>query len=248
MFDSPLLAAVMGLGVGGIGIGIGGLVAYGFGRYCEKVMGILLACLAGVIFALLGLELLPESIAAGGLTSTGFGIFLGILLILRVEHLFHKVVIITDNPRRSLFIRSGILLAFGVAIHNFPVGFAMGSGLINEEKIGMDLAITMLLHNFPEGFAISLPLVLGGLSWMVIPVTAGIVAIPAGLGSFIGSSLGMINPKLLGLLFGVAIGTIFLVTWYEILGHAINHTRRILLFPSIIAGLLVGILFIHLVM
>lgn len=157
------------------------------------------------------------------------------------------MVIITDNPNKSMFSRSGILLAIGVAIHNFPVGFAMGSGLVNDGKIGLDLATAMLLHNFPEGLAIALPLALSGLSRISIPLTAGIVALPAALGSFLGAGLGIINTKLLAIFFGIAVGTIFMVTWHEILGHAIKHTRKKYLFPSVITGLILGILFTYLI-
>lgn len=246
--EGQLFPTLVGLAVGGAGIGLGGIVAFGFGKYFEKISGVILACAAGLIFALLAFELVPESISTGGLIATVIGVILGVLLIIRLEQFFHKVVIITDTPRQSMFIRSGILLAIGVAIHNFPVGFAMGSGLVNNGKIGLDLAMTMLFHNFPEGFAITLPLALSGLSPVSVPIISGIVALPAALGSFLGSSLGVINPMLLAIFFGIAIGTIFLVTWHEILGHAVKTTRKIYLYPSVVMGLLLGILFTRLIL
>lgn len=244
--ENQLFPTLVGLAVGGLGIGLGGIVAFGLGKYFERISGLILACSAGVIFSLLAFELLPESIGTGGLIATGMGIVIGVFLIIRLEKFFHKVVIITDTPRKSMFIRSGILLAIGVAIHNFPVGFAMGTGLVNNGKIGLDLSITMLFHTFPEGFAITLPLALSGLSPISIPITAGIVALPAALGSFLGSSLGILNPMLLAIFFGIAIGTIFLVTWHEVLGHAIKNTRKVHLIPSVVMGLILGILFTRL--
>ncbi|AGA68623.1 putative divalent heavy-metal cations transporter [Desulfitobacterium dichloroeliminans LMG P-21439] len=245
---SQLFPTLIGLAVGGLGIALGGIVAFGLGRYFERISGMILACAAGMIFALLLFELLPESINAGGLIATGIGIIVGTFLIVRLEQFFHKVVIITDNPRKSMFIRSGVLLALGVAIHNLPVGFALGTGLINNDKIGLDLATTMLLHNFPEGFAIALPLALSGLSPISIPIIAGIVALPAGFGALLGSSLGIINSVLLAIFFGIAIGTIFLVTWHEILGHAIKNTRRVHLVTSIFTGFILGALFVQFVL
>ena len=246
--ESQLFPTLVGLAVGGAGIGLGGIVAFGFGKYFERISGVILACAAGLIFALLAFELVPESISTGGLSATVIGIILGILLIIRLESFFHKVVIIADTPRQSMFIRSGILLAIGVAIHNLPVGFAMGSGLVNNGKIGLDLATTMLFHNFPEGFAITLPLALSRLSPISVPIISGIVAIPAALGSFLGSSLGVINTMLLAIFSGIAIGTIFLVTWHEVLGHAIENTRKVHLYPSVVTGLILGILFIRLIL
>ncbi|HHY27841.1 MAG TPA: ZIP family metal transporter [Desulfitobacterium dehalogenans] len=246
--EGPLLPTLVGLVVGGAGIGLGGMVAFGLGKYFEKISGVILACAAGIIFSLLAFELLPESIETGGFIATGIGIILGAMLILRLEHFFHKVVIVADTPRKSMFIRSGILLAIGVAIHNLPVGFAMGSGLANNGKIGLDLAITMLFHNFPEGFAISLPLALSRLSPISVPVISGIVALPAAFGSFLGSSLGIVSMVTLSVFFGIAIGTIFLVTWQEILRHAIRSTRKTHLLPSLVTGLMLGILFTRFVL
>lgn len=245
---SPLFPTLVGLAVGGSGIGLGGIVAFGLGKYFEKISGVILACVAGIIFSLLAFELLPESIETGGLLATSIGIILGVVLIMRLEYFFHKVVIIADTPRKSMFIRSGILLAIGVAIHNLPVGFAMGSGLVNNGKIGLDLATTMLFHNFPEGFAISLPLALSRLSPISVPIISGIVALPAAFGSFLGASLGIINVMVLAVFFGIAIGTILLVTWHEILGHAIRSTRKVHLLPSLVMGLLLGIFFTRLIL
>lgn len=244
--NNLLFSTLIGLGVGGVGIGLGGVAAYGIGQYANKIIGLLFAGCAGMILSILGLELLPESIATGGFIPTVIGIVIGILVIVRVEHLFHRIVIITDNPRSSLFIQSGILLALGVAIHNFPVGFAMGAGLANKSEIGMDLATIMLFHNLPEGFAISLPLIIGGLGGSIIPIIAAIVSLPAGLGALFGSSFQRVNPGLLSGLFGLAIGTIFYVSWHELLLQSLKMTRKPGLILSLYVGVLIGIAFTNL--
>ncbi len=231
-----LFSTLIGLGVGGVGIGLGGFAAYAIGRRADKIIGLLFAGCSGMIITVLGLELLPESIATGGIIPTLIGILIGILVIARIEHFFHRIVIITDNPRRSQFIRSGILLTLGVAIHNFPVGFAMGAGLTNDSEIGLDLATIMLFHNLPEGFAISLPLIFGGLGGSIIPIIAAIVSLPAGLGALFGSSFQRVNPALLSSLFGIAIGTILFVSWHELLLPSLKMTRK----PGFIISLCVG--------
>ena len=248
MLSVPLFSTIMGLGVGGVGIGLGGLAACGLGKRSGKVIGLILAIAAGMIFFLLAFELLPESVESGGKVITFLGIVVGLILILQIKRLFHRVLIITGNPQRSIFIRSGVLFAIGIAIHNFPVGFAMGVGLVNQPQAGFDLATTMLFHNFPEGLAMSLPLIFAGLNRRFIPVTASIVALPAGLGSLIGSILGIINPFFLAFFFGIAIGTIFFVTWHEILGHARKKVAWICLLPCLGVGMLLGKLFTFLLM
>lgn len=240
---NSLFSSLIGFGVGGVGIGTGGLVACGISRGREKVAWSLLAVSAGMIFSLLAMELLPESIAAGGYLASFTGIAVGLLFISLLENLSHRVIIITGNPQRSLFMRAGLLFALGIAFHNFPAGFAMGSGLINQPRIGLDLATTMLLHNFPEGLAMSLPLVLAGINRIFIPVMASIVSVPAGLGAFLGANLGIINSSILAFLSGIAIGAIFFVTWHEILGYARKRLCLRFLLCCLGGGLLIGRLF-----
>ncbi|MDA8233290.1 MAG: ZIP family metal transporter [Clostridia bacterium] len=243
MFSGTVISTLLGLGVGGVGIGLGGLAACCLGTKCRNYLGFILATAAGMIFSLLAFELLPESVEAGGITPTLLGIIIGLVIIMYIERLFHRVVIITGNPQHSLLIRSGILLAVGIAIHNLPIGFAMGAGLANQPKVGLDLATTMIFHNFPEGLALALPLILADLNRIFIFVISSIVALPAGLGSFLGSALGEINPSVLAVFFGIAIGTILFVTWHEILSHARKQLIWTLLVPFLALGILLGKLF-----
>ncbi|MHB8133631.1 MAG: ZIP family metal transporter [Anaerolineaceae bacterium] len=67
---------------------------------------------------------------------------------------------ITD--RRLL--KTGLLLAIGITIHNIPEGIAVGAGYAFEPKFGMFIAIAILLHNIPEGIATALPLITSGVN------------------------------------------------------------------------------------
>ncbi|SHL00879.1 ZIP family metal transporter [Desulforamulus aeronauticus] len=236
--NSLLFSTMMGFGVGGVGVGLGGLVACGIDRRSEKTPWLILSVAAGMIFALLGLELLPESVRTGGYLVSLSGIITGLLFIFLLEQVSHRVVIITSNPRRSRFIRSGLWFALGIAIHNFPVGFAMGTSLVNQPRMGFDLATTMLFHNFPEGLAMSLPFIIAGVNRLVIPMLASVVSVPSGLGAFLGTTLNNPNGGYLAFICGIAIGTILFVTWHEILGHA----RKKLVLPTLVPCLLVGLL------
>jgi len=68
----------------------------------------------------------------------------------RYEHRNH----ITD--RRLL--RTGVLLAIGITIHNIPEGIAVGAGYMHTPQFGLFIAAAILLHNIPEGMATALPL------------------------------------------------------------------------------------------
>jgi ZIP family zinc transporter len=59
-------------------------------------------------------------------------------------------------------LRTGLLLAIGITIHNIPEGFAVGAGYMHAPKFGIFIAIAILLHNIPEGIATALPLCSSG--------------------------------------------------------------------------------------
>ncbi len=62
----------------------------------------------------------------------------------------------------SLF-KTGLLVAFGIAVHNTPEGFAVGAGYAHEPAFGLFIAIAITLHNIPEGIATALPLYKSGM-------------------------------------------------------------------------------------
>jgi ZIP family zinc transporter len=61
-------------------------------------------------------------------------------------------------------LKSGILIAIGITIHNFPEGVAVGAGYMQSPQFGLFIAIAIMLHNIPEGIATALPLRQSGLS------------------------------------------------------------------------------------
>jgi ZIP family zinc transporter len=54
-------------------------------------------------------------------------------------------------------LKSGILIAIGITIHNIPEGIAVGAGYMHEPAFGIFIALAILLHNIPEGIATALP-------------------------------------------------------------------------------------------
>jgi ZIP family zinc transporter len=59
-------------------------------------------------------------------------------------------------------LKTGILIAVGITIHNIPEGIAVGAGYMHMPKFGFFIALAILLHNVPEGIATALPLCKSG--------------------------------------------------------------------------------------
>jgi zinc transporter ZupT len=61
-------------------------------------------------------------------------------------------------------LRTGLLLATGITIHNIPESIAVGAGYMHMPKFGIFVAMAIMLHNIPAGIATALPLCRSGLS------------------------------------------------------------------------------------
>jgi ZIP family zinc transporter len=54
--------------------------------------------------------------------------------------------------------RTGVLVALGLSIHNFPEGMATFIGGMEDIHLGLAIAVAIAIHNIPEGLAISAPI------------------------------------------------------------------------------------------
>ena len=54
--------------------------------------------------------------------------------------------------------RVGILVAFSIAIHNFPEGLATFAVGLQGVKVALPIVIAIALHNIPEGIAMAVPI------------------------------------------------------------------------------------------
>ncbi|MEA2070979.1 MAG: zinc transporter ZupT [Asgard group archaeon] len=55
-------------------------------------------------------------------------------------------------------LRTGILTALAIAIHNFPEGIATFATALNDATLGISITIAIAIHNVPEGISVSIPI------------------------------------------------------------------------------------------
>ena len=67
-----------------------------------------------------------------------------------------------NNIHNPKLLKTGILIAFGITIHNIPEGIAVGAGFMHAPRFGFFIALAILLHNIPEGIATALPYAAAG--------------------------------------------------------------------------------------
>ncbi|MDD4504173.1 MAG: ZIP family metal transporter, partial [Clostridiaceae bacterium] len=148
---------------GMIGTGLGGVLTLFLRNPTKRFMAVLLGFTSGIMISVVCFDLLPEAFDMGGVFISLVGIVLGVSMILVIEQFIPERVSQKYSEDFD-FVRSGILLGIGIAIHNFPEGLAVGSGFAASDYMGLGLAIVIGLHDMPEGVAMAAPLKMGGIS------------------------------------------------------------------------------------
>lgn len=96
---------------------------------------------------------------------TAAGFFAGILIIALLDkavpentnpHEVHKPEDY-DNQKNKKLMRTGLMTAAALAIHNFPEGFATFLSGLQDPSLAIPVAVAIAIHSIPEGIAVSVP-------------------------------------------------------------------------------------------
>lgn len=218
------LIGAIGFFATAIGISIGGLLAMFLKGFNQKLATIYALC-SGLILGLVCLEIAPESIITGGWFLFILGFLIGVLIFLVMHKASNMVSIITNSPKKDLYIHTGFLLTISISIHNFPMGIAFGSS--QNSEVSNSILQTLILHNIPEGIAMFTPLFLAGLSLNALLLFTSIVSLPVGIGAVFGSILGMGHPVIWAFITSLAVGIMVLVTIKEIYAESLKHSSMV---------------------
>jgi len=139
---------------------------------------------------------------------------------------------------------AGLVLAAAVALHNMPVGMAIGAtfaGTAQAEGHGGVLAALIIgLHNIPEGMSIAAPLLTGGSGPAGAVGIAALSGVPTILGALLGYSMGTMNPVLLGISLSFAAGAMLYVIFGELLPESEHLWQNRLSGLATMLGMLLG--------
>ena len=178
-----LLFAIGLTTLAGLSTGIGSAVAYFIRTPKYSYLAVMLGFSAGVMIYISFTELLGTAIEDIGFVTANAAFFVGILFIAVIDMLVphqyeeeHTKGIgsgireaagqerpemspqLAPVPQASLM-RSGVFLALGIAIHNFPEGLVtFCSAATGDATLGIMMAVAIAIHNIPEGIAISVPI------------------------------------------------------------------------------------------
>ncbi len=146
----------------GLSTTLGSLLGLAVRRPGRRFMGFTLGFSAGVMILVSFVELLPNAIDGIGFAAAHAALFLGMgamfLLDLLVPHQYLDHHDHPADPDSGRLVRTGLLVAFGIGIHNFPEGMATFAGALQDLKVGAAIAVAIAMHNIPEGLAVSAPI------------------------------------------------------------------------------------------
>lgn len=146
----------------GLATTVGSVLGMAVRKPGPRFMGFTLGFSAGVMILVSFVELLPGSIEAVGFLWAHVAFFIGMVSIFLIDFLVpHEYAGHKDHSgvhSEKGLMRTGLLVAFGIGIHNLPEGMATFAGALEDVNVGIAIAVAIAIHNIPEGLAVSAPI------------------------------------------------------------------------------------------
>lgn len=157
--------------IAGLSTGIGSAIAYFIRNPKMSYLSFSLGFSGGVMIYVSFVELLPTAMETIGEYTSFIAFFVGILFIGVIDMAIPE----TENPheykepgeppeqvpsndQNQNLMRTGILTAVAVGIHNFPEGLATFGMALSDVRLGLLIAMAIAIHNVPEGISVSVPI------------------------------------------------------------------------------------------
>lgn len=229
----------------GLSTTIGSLLGLAVKEPGPRFMGFTLGFSAGVMIIVSFVELLQGSIESIGFLYAHVGFFVGMASIFLVDFLVpHEYVGQHDYPKgkpASGLMRTGLLVAFGIGIHNFPEGMATFAGTLEDLHLGIAIAVAIAIHNIPEGLAVSIPVytATGSRGKAFLWSFLSGVSEPAGAGLAALVLLPFLTPTVLGWVLAAVAGIMVSISLDELTPAAKSFGSEHMPIIGVIAGMLV---------
>lgn len=167
--------------IAGLATGLGGLAVFLTNRTNGSFLALSLGFSAGVMLYVSFVEILAEASdllsAAWGPGRGTWGMVGGFFAGIAVIAVIDRLVPHQANPHEfayqpgdaepdagfaapaadSRLLRTGMLTALAIAIHNFPEGFATFAAALGDPSVAVAITVAIALHNIPEGIAVAVP-------------------------------------------------------------------------------------------
>jgi ZIP family zinc transporter len=243
------IIALTGYFTGLCGFLPGILLSKGINRRGKRVQGPLMGFTGGLLLAFICFEMLPEAFLGASLYIGVAGMLFGVLACAFFEKRMPSAVAFLSGKKTasssretSRFLRTGLLLAVGVALHNVPEGMAVGALLNVSFNAGVRMALIIAVHCLPEAVAVALPLFQSGFSLRWACGLSFLFALPLAAGASCGAFLSGVSPVFVSVCLGFAGGVMLYVTCGEVIPDAKGIWRGRLTTVLAAFGFIAGVL------
>lgn len=232
--------------MGALGTGLGSALTFLIKGDKNFLSALLMGISGGIMLAVVFFDILPGAILTTDTLTMVCGAAAGMLFVLLLSMLLPRKkempggLDLFARSRISSLKRMGILLCAGIAIHNFPEGVAIGSGMSLPGNFGWELLTLIFMHDIPEGMAMSLPLRLAKVKKWKILTLGLLVGSPTALGTLMGGFLGSISQIVVGACLGFAGGAMLYLTIKEMIPETIRLGGKQAAFASLGVGVAAG--------
>lgn len=237
-WSSILRISVIGLLVGVVGTGLGGVLSILFRKPGNRTLSWMLAFSAGIMLSVIFMDLIAEAFEIAPFIWGAVGVIVGALFLTLVDFVVPHCHTSGGESENARYLRTGLFLGIGIAMHNLPEGLAIGSAYRHDSFLGFEIALLIGLQNLPEGIAMSVPLCMGGIRRRNVLTASLAAGIPMGVGAFLGALFGGISPNVLALSLGFAAGAMLYITCDEM----IPETQKLSESHSGTYGIVIGVL------
>jgi ZIP family zinc transporter len=229
--------------VAGMATGIGGIIALVVGRVSDRIAAFSMGFASGVMLLVSFVDLfLPGSAMVAPfelIIVFSIGAIMMIILDLAIPHI--ELTTKRGDSKNADMRRSGLLIAVGITLHNFPEGLVVSAGYAYVPTLGVVIAIAIMLHNIPEGIATAIPLSKGKMRRLKVAVLTFLSGLAEPVGALVGAvALTLIGTGIvIGFSLIFAAGVMTYITADELIPVAHDYGYK----HTVSASLLLGIIF-----
>lgn len=245
-----VIPALLLTAVAGLSTGIGSAIAYFIRKPKVIYLSVSLGFSAGVMIYISFMELLADAMETLGQFRSLIAFFAGIaaiglidLLIPEAEnpHEYRGLDDTTKKRANETLMRTGLLTALAIGIHNFPEGLATFATALSDIKLGLFIAIAIAIHNIPEGISVSMPIFYATGSRGKAFFYSFLSGVAEPLGAIIGYLilLPLISENLIAYLLAFVAGIMIYISLDELLPMAHRYGHEHTVIAGIIAGMIV---------
>jgi ZIP family zinc transporter len=160
------------------------------------------------------------------------------------RHMFirRKTIVHSEEEHKKITIlRSGIMTAVALTIHNIPEGMATFSSTLSDMNLGLLITFAIIIHNIPEGVSAALPIfcATGNRKKAFYMSFLSGLAEPAGALACALILLPFLNPQVIAGLLAFVGGIMIYISLDEILPTAHKYGNGHLVIVGVVIGMII---------